>query len=94
MNFAHQHFHLCFLTIILHILQNVQADSFLTDPIIFGDFLKVGADKSDRQYEDLSVIEKVQQALGDVSQIAFEESTKNFDLRRFWGLLKLLGGIR
>ena len=64
------HRYLCVYTpvnMFLSHCQNVQADSFLTNPIIFGDFMKVGADKSDRQYEELTNIEKVQQALGDVS---------------------------
>ena len=39
----------------------------MKNPIIFGDFIKVGADKSDRVYEELSNVDKVKQALGDVS---------------------------
>ncbi|XP_023668206.2 dynein axonemal heavy chain 6 [Paramormyrops kingsleyae] len=40
--------------------------SYLTDkPIIFGDFIKVGADKADRLYEDLTDIEKIRSVLQD-----------------------------
>ena len=39
----------------------------VTHPILFGDFIKVGADKEDKMYEDLTNIDKVKQVLGDVS---------------------------
>ena len=39
----------------------------MKNPIIFGDFIKVGADRADRVYEELSNVDKVKQALGDVS---------------------------
>ena len=32
----------------------VEPESFVTKPIIFGDFIKVGAQKEDRVYEDYS----------------------------------------
>jgi len=35
-------------------LSHVEAEDFVKKPIIFGDFLKVGAPKEDRIYEDLS----------------------------------------
>ena len=38
----------------------------VTHPILFGDFIKVGADKEDKIYEDLTNIDKVKQVLGDV----------------------------
>ena len=37
------------------------------DPIVFGDYLKVGADKADRFYEELSNKDKVKISLRDVS---------------------------
>ena len=40
---------------------------FTSQPIIFGDYIKVGADKVDRMYEDLSTNAKVKQVLADVS---------------------------
>ena len=39
----------------------------MTNPIIFGDYMKVGANKEDRMYEELSNIDRVKQVLGDVS---------------------------
>ena len=50
-------------------MQAIEAASFRTDPIIFGDFIKVGADKADRVYEELSELPKVKQALADVSKL-------------------------
>ncbi|XP_039271711.2 dynein axonemal heavy chain 6-like [Styela clava] len=49
-----------------HFGQTVEPDSFVTKPIIFGDFMKVGAEKSDRIYEDLTDrMEKVKTVLED-----------------------------
>ncbi len=47
--------------------QTVEASMFTSQPIIFGDYIKVGADKVDRMYEDLSTNAKVKQVLADVS---------------------------
>ncbi|XP_032208513.1 dynein heavy chain 6, axonemal isoform X2 [Mustela erminea] len=38
---------------------------FLTKPIIFGDFIKFGADKSDRIYDDMPDMEKIANVLED-----------------------------
>ncbi|XP_063775637.1 dynein axonemal heavy chain 6 [Pseudophryne corroboree] len=38
---------------------------FVTKPIIFGDFIKVGADKADKVYEDLIDMEKIRSVLQD-----------------------------
>ncbi|XP_054557772.1 dynein axonemal heavy chain 6 isoform X4 [Talpa occidentalis] len=38
---------------------------FLTKPIIFGDFIKFGSDKSDRIYEDLTDMDKIANVLQD-----------------------------
>ncbi|XP_025054886.1 dynein heavy chain 6, axonemal [Alligator sinensis] len=43
----------------------VDPDYFLNKPIIFGDFLKFGADKADRIYEDLTDMEKIVPVLQD-----------------------------
>jgi hypothetical protein len=50
-------------------LQTIEASSFITNPIIFGDFIKVGAAREDRVYEDLSVVEKVKASMADVSSV-------------------------
>uniref|UniRef100_A0A8C2GSU6 Dynein, axonemal, heavy chain 6 n=1 Tax=Cyprinus carpio TaxID=7962 RepID=A0A8C2GSU6_CYPCA len=44
---------------------NIEPMYFVNQPIIFGDFIKVGADKADRVYEDLTDIEKIRQVLQD-----------------------------
>ncbi|CAD5112359.1 DgyrCDS1592 [Dimorphilus gyrociliatus] len=37
-----------------HFGENVEAESFITNPVIFGDYIKMGLDRQDRVYEDLS----------------------------------------
>ncbi|XP_057699654.1 dynein axonemal heavy chain 6 isoform X1 [Corythoichthys intestinalis] len=44
---------------------NLNPSYFVTEPIIFGDFIKVGAEKEERQYEDLEDMEKIQSVLLD-----------------------------
>ncbi|XP_029013318.1 dynein axonemal heavy chain 6 isoform X2 [Betta splendens] len=44
---------------------DLEPSYFLTKPIIFGDFMKVGADKEERQYEDLTDMNKIQAVLQD-----------------------------
>ena len=59
-------------------LQTVEPESFVTNPIIFGDYIKVGAAKEDRVYEDLSVLEKVKTSLSDVGTIYFSRRIEIF----------------
>ncbi|XP_053711973.1 dynein axonemal heavy chain 6-like isoform X3 [Synchiropus splendidus] len=52
---------------------------FVTNPIIFGDFMKVGADKEDRVYEDLTDMDKIQGVLQDYLDdynMTFSKETK------------------
>nr|XP_055061459.1 dynein axonemal heavy chain 6 isoform X1 [Misgurnus anguillicaudatus] len=44
---------------------NIEPMYFVNQPIIFGDFIKVGADKADRVYEDLTDMEKIRQVMQD-----------------------------
>ncbi|GAA6230347.1 dynein heavy chain 6, axonemal-like [Lates japonicus] len=44
---------------------NLEPSYFVTQPIIFGDFIKVGAEKEDRLYEDLTDMNKIQTVLQD-----------------------------
>lgn len=44
----------------------MEAEKFETTPILFGDFMKMGADPADRIYEDLVDITKVKTLLTDV----------------------------
>ncbi|XP_069834127.1 dynein axonemal heavy chain 6 [Dendropsophus ebraccatus] len=48
-----------------HFGVQIDSDYFVTNPIIFGDFIKVGIDKSDRVYEDLTDMEKIRSVLQD-----------------------------
>ncbi|XP_064174621.1 dynein axonemal heavy chain 6 isoform X1 [Anguilla rostrata] len=42
---------------------NLEPSYFVTQPIIFGDFIKMGQDMADRVYEDLKDIEKIRSVL-------------------------------
>ena len=46
--------------------QTLDPDSLQTNPILFGDFIKVGAAKEDKMYEELSNLDKVKAVLGEV----------------------------
>ncbi|XP_050800280.1 dynein axonemal heavy chain 6 isoform X6 [Gopherus flavomarginatus] len=48
-----------------HFAVPVDPDYFVRKPIIFGDFLKIGAEKADRIYEDLTDTEKIISVLQD-----------------------------
>ncbi|XP_056265579.1 dynein axonemal heavy chain 6 [Pseudoliparis swirei] len=52
---------------------------FVTQPIIFGDFIKMGADKEERLYEDLTDMDNIQAILQDYLDdynMAFSKETK------------------
>lgn len=49
-------------------LQTVEQESFVKSPIIFGDFMKIGAEKEDKLFEDLIDMKKLKTVLVDVSQ--------------------------
>ena len=46
--------------------QDYGADKFEESPIVFGDFIKIGASDSDRLYEELVDMKKVQYVLSEV----------------------------
>ena len=50
--------------------QTITSDILENKPIIFGDFLKMGAEPADRMYEDLTDINKLKNVLNDVCCIA------------------------
>ena len=50
-----------------HFSQNIEPETFVTKPIIFGDFMKAGAEEADRSYEDIVDLNKLKNVLGDVS---------------------------
>uniref|UniRef100_A0A8C4HQX9 AAA+ ATPase domain-containing protein n=1 Tax=Dicentrarchus labrax TaxID=13489 RepID=A0A8C4HQX9_DICLA len=58
---------------------NLESSYFVTQPIIFGDFIKVGAEKDDRLYEDLTNMVKIQAVLQDYLDdynMTFSKETK------------------
>ncbi|XP_028284655.1 dynein heavy chain 6, axonemal [Parambassis ranga] len=58
---------------------NLEPSYFVTQPIIFGDFIKVGAEKEDRVYEDLTDMNKIQAVLQDYLDdynMTFSKDTK------------------
>lgn len=64
--------------ILLCCTQNVEADSFTTHPIIFGDFIKLGAERADRIYEELSDMKKLTNVLQDVSLFVYGRGMSYF----------------
>jgi len=46
--------------------QTLEPETLILSPIIFGDYIKVGAAREDRVYEELSNMDKVKNSLGDV----------------------------
>ncbi|XP_059179969.1 dynein axonemal heavy chain 6 [Centropristis striata] len=58
---------------------SLEPSYFVTQPIIFGDFIKVGAEKEDRLYEDLTDMSKIQAVLQDYLDdynMTFSKETK------------------
>ena len=48
-------------------LQNISAERFAKEPIMFGDFMKIGAGREDQLYEELTDVKKVADVLQTVS---------------------------
>lgn len=44
----------------------MEAESFVTKPILFGNFMKIGAPESDKMYEEMTDMVKVNTVLTDV----------------------------
>ena len=44
-------------------------EKFESSPIIFGDFIKMGADPSDRLYEELADMKKIRNVLNEVRML-------------------------
>lgn len=47
----------------------MEPTTFETNPILFGDFMKMGADPADRIYEELADVSKVKSLLTDVRSL-------------------------
>ncbi|KAL5020432.1 hypothetical protein ScPMuIL_003324 [Solemya velum] len=48
-----------------HFSESVEPDSFVKNPIIFGDYIKMGVERSERIYEELSDLKKLRNMLSD-----------------------------
>ncbi|XP_038058161.1 dynein heavy chain 6, axonemal-like isoform X2 [Patiria miniata] len=48
-----------------HFSQNIEPETFVKKPIIFGDFMKMGAEENDRLYEDIMDLNKLKNVLQD-----------------------------
>ena len=55
------------LMVFLLFFQTIDPVSFVESPIIFGDFIKMGAEPADKIYEELSNLDKLKSVLQDVS---------------------------
>ena len=51
---------------LLYLEQDVSPEHFEESPIIFGDFIKIGATDSDKMYEDLVDMKKLYTVLSEV----------------------------
>ena len=50
-------------------MQDISAEKFEESPIIFGDYMKMGASQSDRIYEELVDMKKVANILAEVCML-------------------------
>ncbi|XP_015770017.1 PREDICTED: dynein heavy chain 6, axonemal-like [Acropora digitifera] len=76
-----------------HFSQNVEAEKFETTPILFGDFMKMGADPGDRIYEDLVDITKVKTLLADYLDDYNMNSSKEMKLVFFMDAIEHVSRI-
>lgn len=58
----------------------MSVEKFESSPIIFGDFIKVGADPSDRLYEELADMKKISNVLNEVWILKFKYAYLNMCL--------------
>ncbi|KAL9959258.1 hypothetical protein ACROYT_G032565 [Oculina patagonica] len=76
-----------------HFSQNVEPTTFETTPILFGDFMKMGADPADRIYEELADINKVKSLLADYLDDYNMNSSKEMKLVFFMDAIEHVSRI-
>ncbi|KAK3733193.1 hypothetical protein QZH41_008554, partial [Actinostola sp. cb2023] len=76
-----------------HFSQNLDAEKFEKQPILFGDFMKMGADTSDRIYEELVDINKVKNLLTDYLDDYNMNSSKEMKLVFFMDAIEHVSRI-
>ncbi|XP_060075174.1 dynein axonemal heavy chain 6-like [Ylistrum balloti] len=75
-----------------HFGENVEPDSFSANPILFGDFIKMGADAADRLYEELE-LKKVKSVLQDYLDDFNMQSSKEMKLVFFMDAIEHVSRI-
>ncbi|BFZ25685.1 hypothetical protein BsWGS_28724 [Bradybaena similaris] len=76
-----------------HFGESVDPESFASQPIIFGDFMKMAAPFSDRMYEDLTDIAKVKSVLTDYLDDYNMQSSKEMKLVFFMDAIEHVSRI-
>ncbi|KAL3884515.1 hypothetical protein ACJMK2_024650, partial [Sinanodonta woodiana] len=76
-----------------HFGETVEPDSFATNPIIFGDFMKMGVDRKDRIYEELSDTKKLYNVLQDYLDDYNMQSSKEMKLVFFMDAIEHVSRI-
>jgi len=76
-----------------HFSISVEPHTFESQPIIFGDFIKMGIDKADRMYEELSNATKLKQVLTDYLDDYNMSSSKEMKLVFFVDAIQHLSRI-
>ncbi|KAK7497834.1 hypothetical protein BaRGS_00010968 [Batillaria attramentaria] len=76
-----------------HFGESVDPESFVTNPIIFGDFLKMGAAPEDKMYEELADMNKLRNVLQDYLDDYNMQSTKEMKLVFFLDAIEHISRI-
>ncbi|XP_064645339.1 dynein axonemal heavy chain 6-like [Lineus longissimus] len=76
-----------------HFGESIEPESFVTNPIIFGDFIKMGANKEDKLYEELADINKVKSVLVDYLDDLNMSSSKEMRLVFFMDAIEHVSRI-
>ncbi|CAI8029533.1 Dynein heavy chain 6, axonemal [Geodia barretti] len=76
-----------------HFSKEVSVEKFETSPIIFGDFIKVGADPSDRLYEELADMKKIRNVLNEYLDDFNMSSSKEMKLVFFMDAMQHVSRI-
>ncbi|KAK3599709.1 hypothetical protein CHS0354_037182 [Potamilus streckersoni] len=76
-----------------HFGETVEPDSFSTNPIIFGDFMKMGVERKDRIYEELSDTKKLYNILQDYLDDYNMQSSKEMKLVFFMDAIEHVSRI-
>ncbi|XP_055873384.1 dynein axonemal heavy chain 6-like isoform X2 [Biomphalaria glabrata] len=76
-----------------HFGETVEAESFVTKPILFGNFMKIGAPESDKMYEEMTDMVKVNTVLTDYLDDYNMQSSKEMKLVFFMDAIEHVSRI-